>query len=157
MGPKAGRPVYLSESRHGRGTFAGRPFLPGDAILNFTGKILTSEQAKDPRFEHYCLQIGIDRQLYVDPPARYVNHSCDPNAGLKDAVTLAAIRAIAAGEQICFDYSTSMLEDGWTLACACQSPLCRGLIGDFSRLDAGTRSRYLALKIVPPWLIAEMA
>jgi len=49
-----------------------------------------------------------------------LNHSCEPNTGFagNDPV-LYALRDIAAGEELAWDYSTSISEKGWSLACLC--------------------------------------
>ena len=86
--------------------------------------------------------------LLVGEPDRYLNHSCDPNAGIVDNRRLVAIRAIAAGEEIRFDYSTTMAEDFWTLECRCGSPLCRGTVTDFRLLPSEVKQRYLELGVV---------
>jgi len=44
----------------------------------------------------------------------FFNHSCDPNAGLQidgQKVWLVAIKNITQGEEITWDYSTTMDED----------------------------------------------
>ena len=145
--------VRLGISAQGQGVFADRPYAAGEVILVFTGEELTTAQADSRGVRHHCLDIGPGRQLYVDAPARFANHSCAPNAGLRDEVTLAALRPIAPGTEICFDYSTCVPDPSWSLECRCGSPLCRGVIVGFPRLDEKTKLRLLALKIVPAWLI----
>ena len=86
------------------------------------------------------LQVGIDRYLYLDEPGRLVNHSCSPNAAVVSDITLVAIRLIVAGEEIRFDYSTT-IGDGWTMACRCGSPECRGLVVAFQLLPEPLRRR----------------
>ncbi|MBI2385165.1 MAG: SET domain-containing protein-lysine N-methyltransferase [Elusimicrobia bacterium] len=144
--------VRLASSAHGQGVFAERPYAAGEVILVFTGEAMTTAEADRRGVRHHCLDIGPGRQLYADPPARFLNHSCDPNAGLIDAVTLAAIHPIAAGEEISFDYSTCVPDSSWSLECRCGAPSCRGLVAGWPALDANTRRRLLALKIVPAWL-----
>lgn len=147
------RPL-IGPSADGQGVFAERPYAAGEVILVFTGEELTTPEAQRRGVQHHCLDIGSGRQLYVDPPARFVNHGCDPNAGLRDAVTLAALRPIAPGTEIRFDYSTCVPDPSWSLVCRCESPLCRGLVVGFPRLDEKTKRRCLDLKIVPAWLLA---
>jgi SET domain-containing protein len=146
--------VRLAPAAHGQGVFAERPYAPGEVILTFTGEDLTTAEADRRGVRRHCLDVGPGRQLLVDPPARFLNHSCDPNAGLTGAVTLSAVRAIAAGEEIVFDYSTCVPDPAWTLECRCGSPLCRGVVAAWPALDEKTRRRLLALKIVPAWLLA---
>ena len=142
----------MGVSDQGRGVFALQSFSAGETVLTFIGRAMTPKQAANPAFSPHCLQTGLDRHLYVALPSRYVNHSCAPNCGLSDAVTLMAVRDIAAGEEISFDYSTCVLEKEWCMPCACQEARCRGVIRDFSHLDGKILKRYLALKIVPSWL-----
>lgn len=146
--------MELRTGAHGQGVFARRAYAAGEVVLVFTGEEMTTPEAQERGLRHHCLDIGPGRQLYADPPARFLNHSCDPNAGLSDAVTLTALRAIPAGEEIRFDYSTCVPDTAWSLECRCRSPLCRGLVVGFPRLDEKTKRRCLDLKIVPAWLLA---
>jgi SET domain-containing protein len=148
--------VLLAAAAHGQGVFAERPYAAGEVILVFTGEEMTTAEADRRDVRRHCLDVGPGLQLYVDPPARFLNHACDPNAGLRDAVTLAAIRAIPAGAEIRFDYSTSVPDESWSLDCRCGSPLCRGRVVAFPCLDEKTRRRLLDLKIVPAWLRAGL-
>lgn len=144
--------MELRPAGDGQGVFAARPYAAGELILTFTGAVMSTEEAEARGLRRHCLDIGPGRQLYVDPPARFVNHSCDPNAGLRGEASLAALRPIAAGEEIRFDYSTCMPDPDWTLECRCGSPLCRGVVRGFPSLDEPTRRRLLALGVVPAWL-----
>ncbi|MGA7903769.1 MAG: SET domain-containing protein-lysine N-methyltransferase, partial [Terrimicrobiaceae bacterium] len=94
------------------------------------------------------LQIGPGIYMDIKPPGVFVNHSCAPNAGIRDDVKLVAITEIGAGEEIFYDYSTTMCNEHWTLACLCGTTLCRGNIGDFRELPSRTRQRYLRSGIV---------
>ena len=56
------------------------------------------------------------------------NHSCDPNLGWSDAVTLTAMRDIAAGEELTNDYATSTADPTFLLRCHCGTARCRGMV-----------------------------
>jgi hypothetical protein len=71
-------------------------------------------------------------------------------------VRLIAIADIIAGEEIFYDYSTTMNEDYWTLACLCGSASCRGSVGDFKYLPLHTRQRYLRFGIVQGYLVRQL-
>lgn len=144
--------VRLASTAHGQGVFAERPYRAGEVILTFTGEEMTTAEADRRGVRHHCLDVGPGRQLYADSPARFLNHSCDPGAGLRDAVTLVAVRAIAEGEEIAFDYSTCVPDPSWTLACRCGAPSCRGVVAGWPALDEKTKRRLLDLKIVPAWI-----
>jgi SET domain len=134
----------------GRGVFADEPIAAGAILLQFTGPLLRHDQTCP---QTLAVQIGPD--LYLGGSGGLddcVNHSCDPNAGLRIAaldVSLIALRHIATGEEICFDYSTTMDEDDFEMPCLCGAPNCRGLIRDFKHLPAQTQQRYANLGVVP--------
>src|SRR5436190_18990238 len=119
------RPLtHVAASSTGRGLFASEPIVAGTRILQFSGPILTLNETRSrgPAAAN-ALQIGIDTYMYLDEPGRFVNHSCAPNAAVVDDTRLVAIRPIAAGEEIRFDYSTTV-SDGWTMKCLCGATEC---------------------------------
>jgi hypothetical protein len=149
--------VQVGPSAFGRGLFAAQPFEPGQPILVFTGPVLDHAQVLALGDDQaYTLQIGPDQYLDTMPPGRYTNHSCDPNAGIANDRMLIAIRPIATGEEIQFDYSTTMSEDHWTMECRCGEPFCRRVILDFHHLPPITQNRYLQLGIVQRFIVDEV-
>ncbi len=148
--------VYIGESATGRGVFAKTHIQPRETLFYLTGRLISFDEAVSIPQGEYSVQIGIDR--YVDPwsPARYLNHSCTPNAGFVDEIRLIALGPIEPGEEIRFDYSTTMLERCWELDCACQSPRCRGRIQDFDLLPIALQTHYLRLGIVQNFIVEEI-
>lgn len=135
----------------GLGVYATKPIKEGKFLLSFraSGPLLSYEDTKKGDWESHCLQIGIREYIWVKKrPQCYINHSCDPNAGLRDGTELHALRDIEAGEEITFDYSTTMDEDDWEMDCRCGSPNCRHWVRDFRHLPRDTQSRYEELGIV---------
>jgi hypothetical protein len=134
----------------GRGVFATQMIPANTRLIDYTGPLLKYEQTTP---QTLAVQIGPD--LYLGGSGGLddlVNHSCDPNAGLVirgTEVTLRSIRGIAAGEQITFDYSTTMDEDDFEFDCRCGSLKCRGRVRDFKHLSAELRRRYAEIGIVP--------
>jgi SET domain len=132
----------------GRGVFTPEPIAKGSRILAFQGWILRSAELTD---DLLAMQVGPDEWLCSDGSLLddCVNHSCEPNGGfLEGDPVLYALRDIAAGEEIGWDYSTSIAEPGWTLECRCSSPSCRGVVrawGDLLPEERG-RLRGMALK-----------
>ncbi|MBX3175455.1 MAG: SET domain-containing protein-lysine N-methyltransferase [Gemmatimonadaceae bacterium] len=57
----------------------------------------------------------------------YLNHHCEPNAELRERV-LVALRDIAEGEDVTFDYNTTEWELAEPFSCACGSPRCVGVV-----------------------------
>ncbi len=152
---------YVGETNVGKGLFAKRKINAGEEILIFEGSAVTSKQAERLDLEKYgksmgnALQTGKDRYIYLKEPGRIANHSCNPNAGIKDDIKLVAIRDIPKGEEIRWDYSTSMDEDYWTMKCRCGEKNCRRVIKDFKYLPRDLRGRYLRLGIVQSFIVKQ--
>lgn len=148
--------VYISQSSLGKGVFAKVAIEPRGHIFYMNGKEIDFEKSTAHMGE-YSVQIGAKR--YVDPiaPARYLNHSCAPNAGFINDISLIALTRIKPGEEIRFDYSTTMLERYWELDCACGARQCRRRIRDFDLLPDALQQRYLQLGIVQQFILNEVA
>src|SRR5262245_64556073 len=145
--------TYIDICPVGRGLFAGESIAPGTEILRFTGPVLTLREVRARgAAAANALQIGIDRYLDLDEPGRLVNHSCAPNAAVVDDTRLVAICGIAPGEEIRFDYSTT-IGDGWTMPCRCGAPECRGLVVAFQLLPEPIRRRYALLGQVQRFML----
>jgi hypothetical protein len=125
----------------GRGVFATEPIAKNRRILEFQGRLLPNDDLTD---DMLAMQVGPDLWLASDGSLLddCVNHSCAPNAGfLHGEPTLFALRDIAAGEEITWDYSTSIDWPGWTLECRCGSETCRGVVRSWSELEVADRQR----------------
>jgi hypothetical protein len=151
--------LIMKKTANGMAVFANKNFNKGEFVIEFLGKIFSMKEYKkmvNPKNNHF-LQISKDK--YLGPtrtPDNYINHSCDPNTGLKIVgknVLLFAIRNIRKGEEITFDYSTSMAEDFWEMDCGCGSGKCRKRIRDFRHVPKGVQSRYIKLGIVPDFVL----
>ena len=153
----SGSNVLVGRSAVGRGVLANRHLQPGQPILTLEGPVLAAPEmlALGPD-RVYALQVGHGRFLDLTPPGRYLNHSCDPNAGIVNDRVLIALRPIAPGEEIRFDYSTAMRGDHWTMECRCGEYLCRRVVLDFHHLPPITQNRYLQLGIVQRFIVDEV-
>ena len=108
-----------------------------------------------PSAAYTTVQSGPSSHIELNSDLVYINHSCAPNAGLRftaDGVFLTALQPIPAGEEIAWDYSTTLAEPDWSMQCGCGSPQCRGVVRAFALLPAETQDRYRALGIVAPYL-----
>jgi hypothetical protein len=129
------------------GVYAMRDFKRGDFLFGATGRVV-SEQTE------FTLQIAWDRHLDVYPPARYLNHSCSPNAGVRTNAQgypdFYAFRNIAKDEEIRYDYAMTEYrhyertrpELDFDLTCRCGSSACRGRFGYFSELPDALKEAY---------------
>jgi len=154
--------LYIKETYKGRSVFASKDFHKGDAIVQFRGKSCSKAKyidSHDPGNNHY---LQIDRDTYMGPSGfadDYINHSCNPNSGLKyrrRGVFLHAIRDIEKGEEITFDYSTTMDEGLWEMECSCGEAFCRGKIRDFIYLPEAVQKRYIEMQIVAPFIVEKL-
>ena len=146
----------VSENRFGRSVFAEDLIREGTLILTFSGQAMLYEETKALHDqESFALQRGPDFYLFLDEPARYFNHSCEPNCGLRD-LDLIALREIAAGEELSYDYSTTMLERDWNLKCNCGKQSCRGVVNDFDRLPLVRQNYYLEKQVVQDFIIERL-
>lgn len=151
----------VDENHLGKAVYAAQGFVEGEAIVRFAGRRVPAKRlprrllGRNDRF----LQIAQDQ--YIGPSGAIddlINHSCAPNAGLRflaDDVVLIAIRDIAAGEEIAWDYSTTLADDRWTMACACGAADCRGVVRAFASLPAEQQDWYRARNIVAPYLRSD--
>ncbi len=127
--------------KDGRGVFARTPITAGEVLVVWGGEIITRTQLLAlPTLQHR-LVLQVEEDLYIwtthEGPGDWVNHSCEPNAGLRGQITLVALRPILPDEEVCYDYAMSegSLYDDFT--CACGTPGCRKTItGDDWRLPA---------------------
>ena len=150
--------IYLSQGNLGTGLFAGRDISKGEEILRFTGPLISFAEAVS-KGDKECYPLQIDRNSYIDlePLGCFVNHSCEPNAGIVNDESLVAIRDIRLGEEIRYDYSTTMDEEHFTMGCRCGSKHCRGTVTDFKELPNPVREKYLQMRVVMAFIAKQYA
>lgn len=141
--------VYVQKiSREmGLGVFAGRDFQPGELVLRATGVVMDHQTI-------YSIQVDWDRHLDPDSPAKFLNHCCDPNLGVRSGAgglpDFFARRPIRKGEPVTFDYAMTEfrhytrpnLADDFDLTCLCGDSNCRGRLGYFSELSDEIKKHY---------------
>ena len=143
----------IRSSKFGKGLFAKKDIEKGTILCKATGRPMNYEETvllQDR--ESHTLQIDFDKYILCDPPFLYSNHSCNPNCGLTSNLELVALKDIKAGDELFWDYSTSMLERHWTMKCICGENNCRDIITDFDLLPNNTQQKYLEMNIVLPFI-----
>lgn len=129
----------------------------GSSLLTFTGEVIDyTETLKLGNKESFALQIAKDYYIYLNPPCRFFNHSCEPNCGLSPARELRALKDISKGEELRYDYSTTMLEHHWTMKCNCGAKTCRKVVRDFTTLPKTLQEKYIELGIVQDFIVQEI-
>ncbi len=140
--------VIVQNSKiNGKGTFALRDIRKHEFIDYIKGpikhKINTTpkDSAANPDW------VGFKKNYWVDPlpPFKYINHSCDPNCGLRGTKMVYALKPIGKGEELTFDYSTSEIDLNWQLnhRCNCGAKNCRRIIRSIQSLPADTVKKYM--------------
>ncbi len=145
------------------GTFAARDFKKGETI-----RLLGASERYDRPTIHQKItdgelniddpfQVGKNLYIILDEDSRRINHSCDPNAGIRGERKLIALRDIKAGEEITFDYSTtahpSVEPEVWTMKCQCGSANCRGDVANISTVPPRQIAKYLKARAIPRYLV----
>jgi SET domain-containing protein len=156
--------VDVAPARNGLGLFASKAFKPGQTILQIAGRVVHHRvlwKRRGSTFSANCIRYG--PQTYLDPGehlGRYLNHSCEPNAAigkLSNRIFVYAAEPIDRGDEIVFDYSTTIGDDDiWTMRCNCGEPGCRGRIKRFGSLPRALKERYLGDGLVPKYIIATL-
>jgi SET domain-containing protein len=134
-------------SIQGRGVFALRDIAEGERIIEYTGERISHDEATS-RYDdeavkrHHTFLFTVDDDICIDGShggneARFINHSCEPNAYAlvqKKRIFIRALRAIEAGEEVVYDYWYST-DPGYTdedlrrlYPCRCGTESCRGTL-----------------------------
>jgi len=130
----------------GKGAFASRAIARGERIIEYTGERITHAQADlryddDSMDEHHTFLFTVSSRTVIDATyegneSRYINHSCEPNCETeidRGRVFIFALRDIAAGEELAYDYAYQRSGDETEkeerqYRCLCRSASCRGSI-----------------------------
>src|SRR5947207_10489698 len=147
---------------HGRGLFAIADIAKNEIVAIKGGHIVDRKTLREkitPRLGP--VEIQIDDDLFIAPVSDeerelsmlYLNHSCDPNLGVRGEITFVAMRDVRASEELTHDWATTD-DDGYSLECICGAPNCRKIVTgkDWQRPELQRRyaryfSAYLARKI----------
>eukprot|EP00794_Sanderia_malayensis_P003518 gene3518-4019_t len=135
--------VLLSKSRiQGLGLFATRDIEPNTMIIEYIGSIIRNEVAnkreriyEDANRGVYMFRVDSDTVIdatMTGGPARYINHSCDPNCVAEVVVIekmpkiiIISNRKIEQGEELTYDYKFEFEDDQHKIACLCGAANCR--------------------------------
>jgi SET domain-containing protein len=143
--PQSGPRIQVRRSGvHGKGVFALRPIEPGEVVIEYKGQMITWAEAQrrhphDPDDPNHTFYFHIDDKRVIDGKvqgnaAKWINHACEPNCEAEeegDRVFIKALRPIAPGEELFYDYGL-IIDERYTpslkkqFACHCGAPGCRG-------------------------------
>lgn len=142
--PKA-RPAHVGSAGHG--SVAVEFIAAGEVVGAFGGRALTRDEFDLLPPGQQTRSIQIEDDIYLagasDPePADFVNHSCAPNCGMSGATVLVALRDIAPGEHLTYDYAMSDGSDYDEFECLCGAASCRGKVTGSDWMLPELQARY---------------
>ena len=144
--------------KYGKGLFAKEKIFQWEIIAVFDGKIYTAEKASllpgdsPQNARDHAIQFARNKYRDSNGIARYANHSCNSNCGIKDKFKIVATRDIEKGEELTWDYDMSENSD-WTMNCICGSKECRKIIKGFRYLPKNKKEKYKGY--ISEWLIKK--
>jgi SET domain-containing protein len=109
---------------HGMGLFARRVFEPGEIVLRWDlSRLIAKEDFAllSPAEQHYTHPFDEERLILVQPPERFVNHSCNNNTEVRNFCDV-AMRRISPGDEITSSYWSD--GSGSRFVCSCGSENC---------------------------------
>ena len=131
---------------HGKGVFALQDIAEGETIIEYVGEIISWDEAQDrhphdPNDQNHTFYFHVNEDRVIDAlyggnSSRWINHSCGPNCEAdeeNDRIFIKALRNIAAGEELNYDYGL-IIDEPYTkklkaeYPCWCGSAHCRGTL-----------------------------
>lgn len=121
---------------HGKGLFAINPFCPGTILIRLGGFLFPNSERRSDKIlpstttplteEVFLAEPSFGEKDYSD----YLNHSCQPNVGFFDAITVVTVEKIKPGDEILIDYAFWEIDSKWFLrsSCNCGSRNCRHIV-----------------------------
>jgi len=124
--------IVRSSAIHAAGCYTTTAVKKGERIAEYTGRRLSKDDAdeiyRDAKLT-YLFGVG-QGEVVIDGhcTAMFINHSCDANCEtieVRKRIYIKAIRNIAAGEELTFDYCLYDGDDDEAI-CNCGNASCRG-------------------------------
>ena len=131
---------------HNKGGFAKKDIPKGTCIIEYSGEKITKAEsnrrgdsvlhkAKDDTTKGAVYIFELNKRYDIDGnvwwnPARFINHSCNPNCepiNNKGKIWILAIKNIKKGEEITYNYGYS-IDEYHEHPCRCGAPNCIGYI-----------------------------
>jgi uncharacterized protein len=140
-------------------SIALEPIAAGETVGAFGGTCVDrlafaafddDRQRRAAQLDDDLFLVGSDQVEPVD----HIVHSCEPNCGMSGGMLLVALRDIAPGEALTYDFAMTDGDDYDSFDCGCGSSLCRGsvtgqdwMLAELQLRHRGHFSPYLARRI----------
>jgi uncharacterized protein len=104
-----GYKFLVKRSSAGLGLFAGEDLPKGACLIEYQGRLISEKEEYESKSKYL---FGVTKKKTIDGQARsntarYINHSCQPNAEVEiknERVWIFSKRKIKIGEEITYDY-----------------------------------------------------
>ena len=146
----------------GRGLFAREAIAASEIVAVKGGAIMDSDALALIRNDVSPAEIQIEDDLYIAPRTAAeveanilcLNHSCQPNVGVRGQITFVAMRDIPTGSELTIDYAMIDGDPTERMECSSLAPECRKIVTgsdwrlpELRRRYAGYFSHYIQDKI----------
>lgn len=152
--------LTIKKAKNGRGIFATRDYYAEETLFQVEGAFVTGYEDDELDENERSNTFRFSREKYINPKGTigdFLNHSCLPNAKVikrKKALYIVAVEDIRKGTEVVIDYSTiTASDDTWEMNCNCGNNECRGVISQFKKLPRKIKNKYLALGMVPRYIM----
>jgi uncharacterized protein len=127
--------TFRSSEIHGMGGFAQSAIREGTRLIEYRGQKITKDESLRRCEQNNEFIFTLDDIFDLDGnvgwnPAKFINHSCEPNCEaniIDEQIWILALRDIPRGEEISFNYGYDR-EDFEEHPCRCGAPGCLGFI-----------------------------
>jgi len=117
---------------------AGEGISAGTPVLAYSGILIDGLDAAERPLRR-ILRVEENLYMLLDGEAIFPAHNCTPNMGLSGQQTFVALRDIAPGEELTFDYAMAAMG---LSSCHCTSGHCRHQVSARDIFDPVIYSRY---------------
>ncbi len=139
--------IREENSIYGKAVFAKEDIAKDEIIALWDGPVYEAENNSDlPNdlplmIADHAIQFEKNKWRDSKGLARYINHSCEPNCGIKGLFVIVAMRNIKKGEEITWDYEMTENSD-WQMHCTCGTASCRKIIRAYRFLPGEIKTKY---------------
>jgi hypothetical protein len=117
----------------GKAVYARDIIESGELVGVWSGRIIPAEALDELPEEIRRHTVQVEEGLYLasvsgNEPPDFINHSCEPNAGLDGQIAIVALHRILPGEEVTIDYAMCDGTPYDEFECACGTSLCRGRV-----------------------------
>ncbi len=152
--------VHRAGSTHGEGLFARRAIFKNEEIIRATGPIINASTAETLYWSYgidIVIKISLSKYILPNNESRFINHSCEPNTGFKEAGVFVAMKDIEPTDELTFDYSMCDIDEDWELSCKCGLSTCRKKISGRDMFNKKLKLKEKYKGYIPQFVLKEIA